>query len=65
MGREEDFDANNKSAASKGDDADSVSETGKEIRKGMDRYEDRIRSSVGKEEESSDPPAGDSTRSEE
>ena len=38
-----------------------ISDTGKDIKKGMDRYEARIKSAA--EEEA--PPAGDSTRSEE
>ena len=39
-----------------------ISDTGKDIKKGMDRYEDRIKSAAEGEEA---PPAGDSTRSEE
>ena len=43
-------------------EAAAISDTGKDIKKGMDRYEARIKSAVeGKET----PPAGDSTRSEE
>ena len=42
-----------------------ISEAGKEIKKSMDRYEAKIISAGGKEEESSARPAGDSTRSEE
>jgi hypothetical protein len=38
-----------------------ISATGKEIKKGMDRYEARIKSVA----EGEAPPAGDSTRSEE
>jgi hypothetical protein len=38
-----------------------ISDTGKDIKKGMDRYEARIKSAV----EGEAPPAGDSTRSEE
>jgi hypothetical protein len=38
-----------------------ISDTGKDIKKGMDRYEDRIKSAA----EGKTPPAGDSTRSEE
>jgi hypothetical protein len=38
-----------------------ISATGKDIKKGMDRYEARIQSAAQGEE----PPAGDSTRSEE
>ena len=38
-----------------------ISDTGKDIKKGMDRYEARIKSAAGGEA----PPAGDSTRSEE
>ena len=38
-----------------------ILDTGKDIKKGMDRYEARIKSAA--EEEA--PPAGDSTRSEE
>ena len=39
-----------------------ISDTGKNIKKGMDRYEARIKSAA---EEGEAPPAGDSTRSEE
>ena len=39
----------------------SISDTGKDIKKGMDRYEARIKSVA----EGEAPPAGDSTRSEE
>jgi hypothetical protein len=39
-----------------------ISDIGKDIKKGMDRYEARIRSAA---EEGEAPPAGDSTRSEE
>jgi hypothetical protein len=39
-----------------------ISDTGKDIKKGMDRYEARIKSAAEKGEA---PPAGDSTRSEE
>jgi hypothetical protein len=42
----------------------SISDTGKDIKKRMDRYEDKMKSALG-EEETSSPPAGDSTRSEE
>jgi hypothetical protein len=38
-----------------------ISDTGKDIKKGMDRYEARIKSAA----EGQAPPAGDSTRSEE
>ena len=38
-----------------------ISDTGKDIKKGMDRYEARIKSIT----EGETPPAGDSTRSEE
>jgi hypothetical protein len=38
-----------------------ISDTGKDIKKGMDRYEARIKSAPGGQA----PPAGDSTRSEE
>ena len=38
-----------------------ISDTGKDIKKGMDRYEARIKSAAEGEE----PPPGDSTRSEE
>jgi len=38
-----------------------ISDTGKDIKKGMDRHEARIKSAV----EGQAPPAGDSTRSEE
>jgi hypothetical protein len=38
-----------------------ISDTGKDIKKGMDSYEARIKSST----EGQAPPAGDSTRSEE
>jgi len=38
-----------------------ISDTGKDIKKGMDRYEARIKSAA----EGEAPPAGDSTRSEE
>ena len=38
-----------------------ISDTGKDIKKGMDRYEARIKSAT----EGEAPPAGDSTRSEE
>ena len=40
-----------------------ISDTGKDIKKGMDRYETRIKSAAEGGEEA--PPAGDSTRSEE
>ena len=40
-----------------------ISDTGKDIKKGMDRYEARMKSAA--EEEGEAPPAGDSTRSEE
>jgi len=43
-------------------EAAAISDTGKDIKKGMDRYEARIRSAAEGEEA---PPAGDSTRSEE
>jgi hypothetical protein len=39
-----------------------ISDTGKDIKKGMDRYEARMKSVA---EEGEAPPAGDSTRSEE
>jgi hypothetical protein len=39
-----------------------ISNTGKDIKKGMDKYEARIKSAAEGEEA---PPAGDSTRSEE
>jgi hypothetical protein len=39
-----------------------ISDTGKDIKKGMDRYEARIKSTAA---EGETPPAGDSTRSEE
>ena len=39
----------------------SISDTGKDIKKAMDRYEARIKSAA----EGDVPPAGDSTRSEE
>ena len=39
-----------------------ISDTGKDIKKGMDRYEARIKSAA---EEGEAPPAGDATRSEE
>jgi hypothetical protein len=38
-----------------------ISDAGKDIKKGMHRYEDRIKSAA----EGKTPPAGDSTRSEE
>jgi len=38
-----------------------ISDTGKDIKKGMDRYEARIKSAA----EGEAPPAGDSTRSKE
>jgi hypothetical protein len=37
-----------------------ISETGKEIKQGMDRYQAKMKSALGEE-----PAAGDSTRSEE
>ena len=40
---------------------EAISDTGKDIKKGMDRYEARIKSPT----EGEAPPAGDSTRSEE
>jgi hypothetical protein len=40
---------------------EAISDTGKDIKKGMDRYEARIKSP----KEGEAPPAGDSTRSEE
>jgi hypothetical protein len=43
----------------------SISDTGKDVKKRMDRYEDKMKSALGEEKESSPPPAGDSTRSEE
>ncbi len=74
-----DYDANkdNKTAAMRDKNHpirdEPISETGKEIKKAMDRYEAKIRSAVGKEEEEeekeeetgTEPPIGDSTRSEE
>ena len=39
-----------------------ISDTGKDIKKGMDRYEARIKSTAA---EGQAPPTGDSTRSEE
>ena len=42
----------------------SMSDTGKDIKKRMDRYEDKMKSALGEEEETA-APAGDSTRSEE
>jgi len=42
----------------------SISDTGKDIKKRMDRYEDKMKSALG-EGETAPPPAGDSTRSEE
>ena len=43
------------------DEEAAISNTGKDIKKGMDMYEARINSAV----EGQAPPAGDSTRSEE
>jgi len=43
------------------DEEAAISDTGKDIKKGMDRFETRIKSAV----EGQAPPAGDSTRSEE
>jgi hypothetical protein len=40
-----------------------ISDTGKDIKKGMDRYESRIKSAA--EEGEASPAAGDSTRSDE
>jgi hypothetical protein len=40
-----------------------ISNTGKDIKKRMDSYQDKMNSALGEEETS--PPAGDSTRSEE
>ena len=40
---------------------EAISDTGKDIKKGMDRHEARIKSAA----EGEAPPAGDSTRSEE
>jgi hypothetical protein len=46
----------------RGEEAEAaISDTGKDIKKGMDRYEARIKSVA----EGQAPPAGDSTRSEE
>ena len=42
----------------------SISDTGKDIKKRMDRYEDKMKSALG-EGETTAPPAGDPTRSEE
>ncbi len=41
----------------------SISDTGKDIKKKMDSYQDKMKSALGGDEES--PPAGDSTKSEE
>lgn len=48
------------------EEAGTISDTGKDIKQGMDRYESKMRKSAaqGTKEESS-PPTGDSTRSEE
>ena len=43
---------------------ESISDTGKNIKKEMDSYQDKMKSALG-EEESTPPPEGDSTRSEE
>ena len=40
----------------------SISDTGKDIKKKMDNYQDKMKSALGEEESA---PAGDSTRSEE
>jgi len=40
----------------------SISDTGKDIKKRMDSYQDKMKSALGEEGQ---PPAGDSTRSEE
>ncbi len=46
------------------EESGAISETGKDIRRQMDRYQDKMK--LGENEEtSSSPPAGDSTRSEE
>jgi hypothetical protein len=42
----------------------SMSDTGKDIKKRMDRYEDKMKTALGEGEETA-APAGDSTRSEE
>ncbi len=43
----------------------SISDTGKDIKKRMNRYQDKMKSAVGEGEETLPPPEGDSTRSEE
>jgi hypothetical protein len=55
MSEQNDNEANQESAA--------ISDIGKDVKKGMDKYETKMRKSAALEEESS--PAGDSTRSEE
>jgi hypothetical protein len=45
-----------------GEESGAISETGKDIKREMDRYQAKTKSG---EEETSSPPGGDSTRSEE
>ncbi len=46
-------------------DSVTISDTGKDIKEGMDRYESKMRKSAALGIEESAPPTGDSTRSEE
>ncbi len=45
------------------EESGAISETGKDIKREMDRYQARMK--LGENEETSSPPTGDSTRSEE
>jgi hypothetical protein len=47
------------------EEAGTISNTGKDIKEGMDRYEAKMRKSAALGTEESAPPEGDSTRSEE
>jgi hypothetical protein len=57
---DKDYYQNEKTARDESDEKQK-SDTGKDIKKGMDRYEERIKSVA----EGEAPPTGDSTRSEE
>ncbi len=55
---------NNEAGEEEDANAATISETGKDIKKGMDMYEAKF-TSVSGEESAASPAAGDSTRSEE
>ncbi len=55
---------NENNGESEEEEAGAISDTGKDIKKGMDIYQAKMKSALG-EEEASIPPTGDSTRSEE